>query len=118
MARGEGNRREPLSPDVDDHDRPLMVITFPGLVAEIDRLLRIVDPSHPLAGRVGDLRHHGRCACTPTCRNILTAPAGSAGPYLVQLQRDDEDVIWLSLDPACTAVVDIEVLDESGLGIR
>lgn len=118
VASSEDKYREPLSPHVDDRDRPLMKVAFPDLVAEIDRLLHIADPSHPLAGTVGELRYHGRCVCTPTCGNILTAPAGSAGTHLVQLERDDEDVIWLSLDPACTAVVDIEVLDETGLGIR
>lgn len=54
----------------------------------------------------------------PELQERLTAPAGSAGSNLIQLERDDKDIIWLSLDPACTAVVDIEVLDETGLGIR
>jgi hypothetical protein len=33
-----------------------------------------------------------------------------------QLQRDGEDVIWLSLDPTATTVTDIEVLDGRDLG--
>jgi hypothetical protein len=102
---------------VDDRDRQRMDLIFPDLVVEIDRLLRLDDPLHLLAGTVGALRYYGRCACTPTCGNILTAPAGSAGPYLIQLERDGEDVIWLSLDPTCTAVVDIDVLDGTGLGV-
>jgi hypothetical protein len=94
-----------------------MAVAFPGLVAEIDRLLRTADPSHPLAGTFEALRYHGRCACTPTCGNILTAPAGSSGPYLIQLERDGADVVWLSLDPTGTSIVDIEVLDTSGLDL-
>nr|BFE65108.1 hypothetical protein GCM10020063_096340 [Dactylosporangium thailandense] len=94
-----------------------MAEVFPTLAAEIDRLLRLDDPSHPLAGTVGSLRFYGRCPCTATCTNLLTAPPGSAGPYLVQLERDGMDVIWLSLDPTGTTVVDIEVLDRNGLGL-
>jgi hypothetical protein len=32
-------------------------------------------------------------------------------------ERDGADVIWLSLDPGCTTVVDVEVLDPTGLDI-
>ncbi|MGI5175263.1 hypothetical protein ACQEVZ_02900 [Dactylosporangium sp. CA-152071] len=98
-----------------DADLPRMAEVFPRLVAEVDRLLRLDDPSHPLAGTVGGLRFHGRCACTETCTNLLTAPPGAAGPYLALLERDGVDVIWLSLDPTCTTVVDIEVLEPTGL---
>jgi hypothetical protein len=94
-----------------------MAEASPELVAEIDRLLRLDDPEHPLIGTVGGLRYRGRCTCTETCNNLLTAPAGSAGPYVAQLERDGTDVIWLSLDPTCTTVVDIEVLDPSGLRV-
>lgn len=100
-----------------ESDLPRMAEAFPELVAEIDRLLQLDDPAHPIAGTVGDLRYHGRCTCTTTCNNLLAAPSGSAGPYLVQLERGGVDVIWLGLDPAGTTVVDIEVLDPAGLGL-
>jgi hypothetical protein len=99
-------------------DLPRMADAFPKLVAEIDRLLKLSDPGHPLADAIGGLRYHGRCTCTQTCNNLLTAPMGSAGPYLAQLEREGADVIWLSLDPTCTTVVDIEVLDPTGLDIH
>ncbi|MER7282155.1 hypothetical protein ABT369_47780 [Dactylosporangium sp. NPDC000244] len=79
--------------------------------------LTLDDPEDPLAGTVGDLRYYGRCTCTETCSNPLTAPTGSAGPHLAQLERNGTDVIWLSLNPSGTTVVDIEVLDPSGLDV-
>ncbi|MFF5232671.1 hypothetical protein [Dactylosporangium sp. NPDC000521] len=99
-----------------DADLPRMADVFPMLVAEVDRLLRLDDPSHPLAGTVGELRFYGRCTCAKTCTNLLTAPAGSAGPYVAPLERDGIDVIWLSVDPTGTTVVDIKVLEPTGLG--
>jgi hypothetical protein len=90
-----------------------MVDAFPGLVAEIDRLLELADRSSPLVGTVGHLSYYGRCRCSPTCNILLTAQASSAGTFMIQLERDGTDVIWLSLDEACTAIVDVEVLDEA-----
>jgi hypothetical protein len=94
-----------------------MLEVFPKLVAEIDRLLRLDDPLHPLIGTVGALRFHGRCTCAATCDNLLTAPAGSSGSSLLQLERDGIDVIWLNLDPTRKTVAAIEVLDPIGLDL-
>lgn len=83
---------------------------FPNLAAEIAELLRAGDED-ALADAVGDLRYFGPCTCSPTCTNLLTAPAGSSGFAMTQLTRDGQDVIWLSLDPTTTTITDIEVLD-------
>jgi hypothetical protein len=99
------------------HVPPVMADVLPDLVAEIDRLLDAADPSDPLRGTVAQLPYYGRCMCIPTCNVILTAPAGSAGTRLVELERDGEAVIWLSLDPTATAIVDIEVLDPQGFDL-
>ncbi|WP_436527266.1 hypothetical protein [Actinoplanes sp. HUAS TT8] len=96
---------------------PLMSDAFPELVAEIDRLLGLDDPLDQLIGTVGVRRFHGRCTCTAGCGNILTALPGSPGPYVLGLERDGLDVIWLNLDPAGTDVVSIEVLDPSDLDL-
>ncbi|MFE5033428.1 hypothetical protein [Streptomyces sp. NPDC056683] len=48
--------------------------------------------------------------------NLLTAPPGSAGSSMIQLERDGVDIIWLSLDPCRTTITDIEVLDGRDLG--
>lgn len=89
---------------------------YPHLAANIAGLLAARD--EPLAATVGDLPYFGRCACTPTCASLLTAPPGSAGTSLIQLERDGADVIWLCLDPSRTAITDIEVLDERELTER
>ncbi|GAA0968218.1 hypothetical protein GCM10009555_013190 [Acrocarpospora macrocephala] len=80
---------------------------YPHLTANIVALLA----PDPLAATVDALPYLGRCTCTPTCVNLLTAPPGSAGYDLIELERGDEPVIWLNLNPSRTAIVDIEVLD-------
>ncbi|MEO3974559.1 hypothetical protein [Streptomyces sp. CAU 1734] len=85
-----------------------------GEAAEIVELLRAEDES--LAEVVADLPYHGPCTCTATCINLLTAPFGSSGSTMMQLERDGMDVIWLSLDPCRTTITDIEVLDGRDLG--
>ena len=69
-----------------------------------------------LADVVNGLRYYGPCSCSPTCTNLLTAPFGSSGDRMSQLQCEGEDVIWLSLDPSATTITDIEVLDGRDLG--
>ncbi|GAA0442715.1 hypothetical protein Acor_79770 [Acrocarpospora corrugata] len=81
---------------------------YPQLTATITALLG----ADPLAATVGDLPYLGRCTCTPTCAHLLTAPPGTPGPRVVQLERDGADVIWLSVSPSGTEIVGVEVLDE------
>ncbi|MFF3440052.1 hypothetical protein [Streptosporangium sp. NPDC002721] len=95
---------------------PRLMDVFPGLVTDIVALLRAEDENDPLADTVEGLSFHGVCTCSATCANLLTAPPGSSGSRMVQLERDGEDVIWLSLDPSATAITDIEVLDGRDLG--
>jgi hypothetical protein len=92
---------------------PRLGDVFPELTAEIVLLLRA--EADPLAEVIDDLLYYGPCTCTPTCTSLLTAPLGSSGSRMAQLQRG-EDVIWLSLDPSMTGVTDIEVLDGRDLG--
>lgn len=96
--------------------RPRLADVFPDLAADIVALLRAGNDGDPLADSVEDLPFHGVCMCSATCTNLLTAPPGSSGSRMVQLERDGEDVIWLSLDPSATAITDIEVLDGRDLG--
>ncbi|MGW4891797.1 hypothetical protein ACWEQL_05960 [Kitasatospora sp. NPDC004240] len=96
-----------------DTHPPLLAAVFPELAAEITELLR-ADDDHALADTVAGLPYLGRCDCSPTCTNLLTAPRGSSGPYLAQLERDDEVVIWLSLTPDVSGITDIEILDGRG----
>jgi hypothetical protein len=98
------------------HQHPRMADVFPDLTADIVRLLRATDPDDPLAETIEDLPFHGPCTCSPTCTNLLTAPFGSSGSWMVQVERDGEDNIRLCLDPSATAVTDIEVLDGRDLG--
>ncbi|MFD5516928.1 hypothetical protein [Streptomyces sp. NPDC127066] len=93
---------------------PLFAEVFPELTADIVRLLGDDDPV--LIAQIPALRFHGVCTCTPTCRALLTAPQGSPTPYLCELEEHDEVVIWLSLDPTGSVIVDIEVLDGRDLG--
>jgi hypothetical protein len=92
-----------------------LVDVFPELAAEIIALLR-ADGDTTLAGVVDGLLYHGPCTCSPTCANLLTAPVGSSGSSMAELERDGEVVIWLSLDPAGTTITAIEVLDGRDLG--
>ncbi|TJZ97840.1 hypothetical protein [Actinacidiphila oryziradicis] len=93
---------------------PRLADVFPELTTEIVLLLRA--EADPLAEVIDDLPYYGPCTCTPTCTNLLTAPFGSSGSRMAQLQRDGEDVIWLTLDPSATGVTDVEVLDGRDLG--
>ncbi|TQS18091.1 hypothetical protein [Microbispora hainanensis] len=95
---------------------PRLTDVFPDLAAEIITLLREQDESDPLADTVKDLLFYGVCTCKPTCANLLTAPPGSSGCYVVQLERDGDHVVWLSLDSTATKITDIEVLDGRDLG--
>ncbi|MBO4273026.1 hypothetical protein [Microbispora triticiradicis] len=95
---------------------PRLADVFPDLATEIITLLREQDENDPLADTVEDLLFYGVCTCKPTCTNLLTALRGSSGCWVVQLEHDGEDVIWLSLDPTATAITDIEVLDGRDLG--
>ncbi|GLX09846.1 hypothetical protein [Microbispora sp. NBRC 16548] len=94
---------------------PRLADVFPDLTAEIISLLR-EDENDPLADTVEDLLFYGACTCRSTCTNLLTAPRGSSGCWVVQLERNGEDVIWLSLDPTATTITDIEVCDGRDLG--
>ncbi|MFJ3876799.1 hypothetical protein ACIPW5_05005 [Streptomyces sp. NPDC090077] len=94
--------------------RTRLADAFPALADEIAHLLRA--EGDPLAEAVADLPYHGPCTCTATCTNLLTAPPGSSGSSMVQLERDGTDVIWLGLDPSRTTITDIEVLDGRDLG--
>ncbi|MEV5958195.1 hypothetical protein AB0M11_31275 [Streptomyces sp. NPDC051987] len=94
---------------------PRLADAFPALATEIAELLRA--EGEPLAEVIADLPYHGSCTCTATCNNLRTAPPGSSGPSMIQLERDGMDIIWLSLDPSQTTVTDIEVLDGRELGL-
>lgn len=87
----------------------LFAEVFPELTADIVRLLG--DDAPVLIAQIRALRFHGVCTCTPTCRAFLTAPQESPTSYLCELEEHDEVVIWLSLDPTGSVIVDIEVLD-------
>lgn len=88
---------------------PRLAAVFPDLASDIAELLEAEDKN--LARTVSDLRFHGRCTCTPTCPVLLTAPFDSRGPWIVDLERDEQSVIWLILDWEGTSVTGIEVLD-------
>jgi hypothetical protein len=93
---------------------PQLADAFPALASEIAELLRA--EGEPLAEAVAALPYYGPCTCTGTCINLLTAPHGSSGSSMIQLERDGMDVIWLSLDPSRATITDIEVLDGRDLG--
>jgi hypothetical protein len=101
---------------VTDTLRPRFADAFPALATEIAELLRA--EGEPLSEVIADLPYHGPCTCTATCNNLLTAPPGSSGSSMIQLERDGMDIIWLSLDPSRTTVTDIEVLDGRDLGLN
>ncbi|MER6266103.1 hypothetical protein [Streptomyces sp900105755] len=94
---------------------PRFADAFPALATKIAELLRA--EGEPLAEVIADLPYCGPRTCTATCNNLLTAPPGSSGCSMIQLERDGMDIIWLSLDPSQTTVTDIEVLDGRDLGL-
>ncbi|WP_182886491.1 hypothetical protein [Microbispora sp. H10885] len=95
---------------------PRLADVFSGLTAEIIALLREQNENDSLVDVVEDLPFYGVCTCSFTCTNLLTAPLGSSGTWIVRLERDGEDVIWLSLAPTGTTITAIEVLDGRDLG--
>ncbi|WP_280457156.1 hypothetical protein [Nocardia carnea] len=96
---------------------PRLGAVLPALVTEIVDLLGVENGR--LAGTVLGLRFHGRCTFGPACTVLLTAPSGSSGSRVVQVERDGEPVVQLSLDPTGEVVTEIERLDghdiDSGL---
>ncbi|MFF5145174.1 hypothetical protein ACFY6U_36595 [Streptomyces sp. NPDC013157] len=101
---------------VTDGLHPRLADAFPALATEIAELL--CAEGEPLAEVVAGLPYYGPCTCTATCTNLLTAPPGSSGFSMIQLERDGMDIIWLSLDPSRTTITDIEVLDGRDLGLN
>jgi hypothetical protein len=91
---------------------PRLAEVYPGLVTEIAAMLRTNYGEDALAEAVEELHFYG--PCDPGC--LMTAPPGSATPFVFTLEQDDEAVFLLNLDPTATTVTHIEVLDGRELG--
>lgn len=115
-AHYERDARLSSVPSMTAGQHPRLADAFPDLTAEIITLMREQNQNDPLAGTVEDLLFYGVCTCSATCANLLTAPLGSSGSWMVQLERNGEDVVWLSLDPTAATITSIEVLDGRDLG--
>ncbi|MFE5798073.1 hypothetical protein ACFQ8C_36625 [Streptomyces sp. NPDC056503] len=78
----------------------------PDLADEIVALLRDSHPGDPIADAIPSLPFHG------ICRNyVLTAPKGTPSPWVIQLEREEETVFLLGVDPSRSVVTWIDVLD-------
>ncbi|MFF7139463.1 hypothetical protein RKD27_009387 [Streptomyces sp. SAI-126] len=67
----------------------------PDLVGEIVALLRDSHPGDPIADSISSLPFHG------ICRNyVLTAPEGTPSPWVIELEREQETVFLLGVDPS------------------
>ncbi|MFK0256287.1 hypothetical protein [Streptomyces sp. NPDC090445] len=78
----------------------------PDLVGEIVALLRDSHPVDPIVDSISSLPFHG------IRRNyVLTAPEGTPSPWVIALERGEETVFLLGVDPSQSAVTWVDVLD-------
>ncbi|MFF7760753.1 hypothetical protein [Streptomyces griseorubiginosus] len=78
----------------------------PDLVGEIIALLRESHPGDPIADSISGLPFHG------ICRNyVLTAPEGTPSPWVIVLEREQEAVFLLGVDPSRSVVTWVDVVD-------
>jgi hypothetical protein len=85
---------------------PCLGDVCPDLVQDIVTLLRDASPGDPVADSIADLPFHG------VCRGyVLTAPKGAFTPSVMELERGDEVVIMLGIDPSHSVVTWVDVLD-------
>ncbi|MER6677491.1 hypothetical protein [Streptomyces sp. NPDC000983] len=78
----------------------------PDLVGEIVALLRDSLPGDPIADLIPSLPFHG------IWRNyVLTAPQGTPSPWVIQLEREQETVFLLGVDPTRSVVTWVDVVD-------
>ncbi|MFF0095331.1 hypothetical protein ACFYSF_36135 [Streptomyces canus] len=76
------------------------------LVGELVALLRGSHPGDPIADSISSLPFHG------ICRNyVLTAPEGTPSPWVIGLEREQETVFLLGVDPSRSVVTWVDVLD-------
>lgn len=79
---------------------------LPDLVGEIVALLRDSHPGDPIADSISSLPFHG------ICRNyVLTAPEGTPSPWVIDLEREEETVFLLGVDPSLSVVTWVDVVD-------
>lgn len=97
-------------------DQPLMREAFPLATSRVAEILVELGESR-LAERLLDQRFYGRCDCRPDCQFVLTAPAGSSGPYMLWLEVAGEIVGEVSLDPDGTFVTNFVITDCPAAGI-
>jgi len=97
-------------------DQPRMAESFPCLTADIVDLLRMDHSTMGQADAFGDLPYCGRCTCSPTCGNILTAPQGSPGGCFIDLELCGDSVAWLNLDADLVSVTSVEILEPEAFG--
>ena len=100
MLRGMETRKSP-------EKSPLRLADVcPDLVGEIVALLRDSHPGDPIADSISSLPFHG------ICRNyVLTAPEGTPSPWVIALEREEETVFLLGVDPSRSVVTWVDVLD-------
>ncbi|GIG03205.1 hypothetical protein Cci01nite_82980 [Catellatospora citrea] len=78
-------------------------------------LVDMIEPE--LAASLLGQRFHGCCDCTPGCRFVLTAPAGSSGPQMLWLEAAGDVVGEVSLDPTGTFVTNLDISDCAAVAI-
>lgn len=78
----------------------------PDLAGEIVALLQDSHPEDPIADSISSLPVHGICR-----GYVLTAPEGTPSPWVITLEREEETVFLLGVDPSRSVVTWIDVLD-------
>ncbi|MCX5255022.1 hypothetical protein OOK27_12730 [Streptomyces canus] len=78
----------------------------PDLVKDVVTLLREASPDDPIAHSIADLPFHG-----VRRGYVLTAPEGAPTPSVMELERGDEAVFLVGIDPSHSVVTWVDVLD-------
>lgn len=102
-----------VGPDVDP---PLLREVFPQATRAVVEVLTDLG-EQGLAARLLDQRFHGRCACKPDCRFVLTAPSGSGMPLWLMLESDDEVVAEATVDASGTFLTSLYIADCAAVGV-
>lgn len=89
---------------------PLLIDVYPGLVEYLESTL-IADGDGALAQAARELRFHGWCTCSDSCRYLKTAPYGVAVNAWVELEGADGPYVWLQLSEGHTSFAGMEICE-------
>jgi hypothetical protein len=95
---------------VGQDELPLLADVYPALIAYLESGL-VAEGYGPLALAARELRFHGWCTCSESCRYLKSAPDGVADNAWVHLEDDAGPYVWLQLLQGHASFAGMEICD-------